>query len=186
MQGRINDLNMLVTSYAAREASQDPSSTDRPRPPVVYTAEAKALLADFSRHSQLAHILFWASVVRKARGDLYSGSLSLLATEPGLDGLERRGALTRDEREKLLRLPTAGRHNVVFTWLISRFAAGRASGALTGGAGVEETFLSKACALRGTCASIVDDLAAPMYRRLFLLAALHRAPPMMLGRLIFS
>ena len=152
IQGRINDLNMLVTGYAAREASA----------PQHYTVEARAMLDGFARHTRLAHILFWASVVRKARGDLYTGSLSLLATETGLQGLESRGALAADERVKLLRLPAAARPNLVFTWLISRFEAGRRSGTITGGAGVEDVFLEKACALRATCASVVDDLAAPM------------------------
>ena len=87
--GPHHDLNMLVTSYAAREASQD--LQDRlPRPPVVYTAEAKALLADF-RGTPSWRTSSWASV-SKARGD--PTGLARPGDRTRLDGLERRGALT--------------------------------------------------------------------------------------------
>lgn len=153
VQGRLNDLGMLVACHAPRD-----SATGRIVP------ASQEILDDVARWVRLYHMLFWAGQVRPARGDA-GVSFSVLRTELGLQGLVGRGALTEDECELLTRNPRLAetqRHQAVLEWIVTRFVEGRESGALRGGVAVDARFLEEACKLRATCASISDDQVARM------------------------
>ena len=161
IQGRFGDFNLLLAGHALR-AKQVGSKGENEG--MVFTPKAHAYLTETARLSRLAHILFWASVVRKARGDFFKGSLSLLSTDIGLKGLEERGEIssTSDERKLLEAIPPGSRHHIVFGWMMDKFQTARDEGLIGGGNGLEGQVLQQLTGLRGTCASINDDLAAPM------------------------
>jgi len=153
VQGRVNDLGMLLAVHAARDASGK------------FTPESRELLEDVARWIRLYHILFWSGQVRPARGDR-GVSFSVLRTERGLKGLLEKGLITEREHELLADndlLPETARHHAVLQWIVARFAiAHKRSGILSGGIGLETRFLEEACKLRAVCASITDDQAARM------------------------
>jgi len=152
VQGRLNDMGMLVACHAMRD--------DAGR----YTAASRELLEDLSRYVRLFHMLFWAGQVRPARGDL-GVSVSVLRTERGLKALLARDALTKQEHDLLVDNPALSetqRCHAVLEWMVTRFVHARRAGLLDGGVGLESRFLEESCKLRATCASIVDDAAARM------------------------
>lgn len=153
VQGRLNDLGMLLATHAERDAGTGRFSTG-----------SRELLQDVARWVRLFHMLFWAGHVRPARGD-EGASFSVLRTERGLAALLARDALTKHEHTLLVhnpRLPETQRHNAVLEWIVTRFVDAHRSGMLLGGPGLETRFLEEACKLRATCASIADDAVARM------------------------
>ena len=82
MQGRLNDLGMLLATHAQRDAATG-----------KFTPESHELLEDVARYVRLYHLLFWAGQVRPARGD-EGVSLSVLRTEIGLVELQRKAVQT--------------------------------------------------------------------------------------------
>ena len=58
MQGRLNDIGILLASHAQRSKAGG-----------TYTPESRALLEDVARYVRLYHMLFWACQVRPALGD---------------------------------------------------------------------------------------------------------------------
>jgi len=152
VQGRINDMSMLLASHAKR----DPSGR--------YTAESYEMLEVIARWVRLYHMLFWAGQVRPARGD-NAVSYSLLRTERGLQALQERSALTSMEFQLLIdnpAIPETARHHAVLEWILTRFLDARRGGLLDGGVGLESRFLEESCKLRAVCASIADDASARM------------------------
>ena len=152
VQGRIGDLNLLLATHAVRSTS----TSDSPTP------EAKCTIDELARLTRAVHVLFWASVVRKSKGDYFRGSLSLLVTDEGLRGLEERGVLTSTEREKLMTTAPMARHNVILGWIGVRFNTAVESGHFVDSNAFRASILAQLTGLRGTFASILDDLAAPM------------------------
>ena len=153
VQGRLNDLGILVATHAARD-------------PVTgrYTIASRELLDDTARNVRLFHMLFWAGQVRPARGDR-GVSFSALRTEMGLAALLKRNALTPAEHDLLVDNPALSetqRHAAVLEWIVARFVHARGTGVLNGGLGLEARFLEEACKLRAVCASIADDAVARM------------------------
>lgn len=155
IQGRLNDLSMLLATHAARDAKG------------AYTAEAEAMLAETARHVRLFHLFFWAGCLKQTHRDVSDkrGSYAMLKSDKGLRRLVQAGELAEAERAALASinaatLPAGLRHCAALEWLITAFAQARQSGLLNGGAGMESTFLDKACLLRATCATIPDDMSA--------------------------
>ena len=151
IQGRLNDVSLLLAGHAEREP--DGRSL---------TPRARRYLDETGRHIRLCHILFWAGVVKPAAADRFEASLSILATDEGLEGLEQRGALTRSEKLLLQGIQPLYRHNTVVAWIMASFESARRQGTLRDSVGLENAVLSQLTNLRGTCASVVDDCAAPM------------------------
>ena len=153
VQGRLNDLGMLLATHAQRDASTG-----------KFTPESRELLDDVGRWVRLFNILFYAGIVRPARGD-GGASFSLLGTERGLEALLARDALTKHEHTLLVdnpRLSETQRHSAVLEWIVARFVDAHRAGMLLGGAGLEMRFLEEACKLRASAGSIGDDAAARM------------------------
>ena len=148
VQGRLNDLGMLLATHAARDAQGN------------FTPASRELLATVAGWVRLYHVLFWAAHVRPARAD-EGLSLSVFRTEIGLEALEKRGALTEREHELLLR-HASHRHSAVLEWIVTRFVDAHRGGLLQGGAGLESRFLEEACKLRASSGCIGDDAAARM------------------------
>ena len=154
VQGRLNDLGLLLATHAERD-----EETGR------FSVYSRTLLDDVARYTRLFHMLFYAGMVRPARGD-EGASISVLRTDRGLARLMKRGCLTKAEHDLLVgdtfRVPETQRHSVVLQWITARFVQARRAGKLDGGAGFESLFLDKALLLRAVCASIADDAAARM------------------------
>ena len=156
IQGRLNDVLMLLATHAARDGDGR------------YLPAAETLLADVARNVRTFHVFFWVGMTGKnTRQDRVKGMapLALLRHDRGLKALRRRGALTERELETLLGPggPSAkGRYHVVLEWIVTRCVDAKRRGLLVGGAGMETVLLDKACLLRATCASIGDDMDARM------------------------
>jgi len=88
----------------------------------------------------------------------------VLLSTPALDRLLERGLLNQREHATLLEadLPPSRWYLVVLEWLTARLVAANREGTLVGGAGFEQTALTKVCELRGACMGIPDELAARM------------------------
>ena len=156
IQGRLNDVLMLLATHAARDGDGR------------YLPAAETLLADVARNVRTFHVFFWVGMTGKnTRQDRVKGMapLALLRHDRGLKALRRRGALTERELETLLGPggPSAkGRYHVVLEWIVTRCVDAKRRGLLVGGAGMETVLLDKCCLLRATCASIGDDMDARM------------------------
>ena len=164
IQGRLNDLCILLATHAARDAGGG------------YAAEAQDLLRETARHARLYQVLWYAHLLKPSmyrsasvwRAELASGHISLLGTDAGLAKLVERRLLTQEELRLLrsLDLPPTGWSAAVLTWLVSRFVEARRAGLTVlgagGDAGFESTFLAKALELRSICATIPDELVARM------------------------
>ena len=53
--------------------------------------------------------------------------------------------------------PNGQRHNVVLTWVMTRFARAVKDGHLIGGPGLEQAFIANCCVLRGKMGSLPDE-----------------------------
>lgn len=154
IQGRYNDIGMLLATHAARD--EDGS----------YTPEARQLLEDVGRHVRLSHLLFWAAIEPAASAE--EAAMSELLSPAGLDRLQRSGGgvITPAEQEALTSSGLTGGwlYAQVLEWVLVRVAAAREAprAMRSAGAGFERTFLDKVCALRGCMGKLPDDLAARM------------------------
>jgi hypothetical protein len=149
IQGRLNDIGLLCSQFATRNAT-----TGR------YTEEADELLALMARYVRLFSILFYASVTSK---------YASLRFPKGLKALVAEGALTKEEADMLS--SSAEGHNAVLGWMMALADQGVADGRLSCGAAratgtspmAVQTQLNKVFVeLRGTYASLQDQLAARM------------------------
>mmetsp|Transcript_24477 Transcript_24477/g.78975 ORF Transcript_24477/g.78975 Transcript_24477/m.78975 type:complete len:399 (+) Transcript_24477:44-1240(+) len=152
IQGRLNDLGMLLATHAERDENG------------CYTPRARELLDVVARQVRLFHMLYWSVQVKPAKGDYYTSSLSLLLSDAAVAGLLRRGALTQSEADCLANpeLPATQRHSAVIEWIMVRIISARREGVVLGDAGFEQVFLDKACLLRAVCATLPDDRDARM------------------------
>lgn len=145
VQGRVNDLAMLLATHARRQSSGH------------FTPQAKQLLDACSRYIRLYKLFFWAAQVRPARGD-EGPSLAILRTPRGMAAILSHGELTQEEHDLLTSCCTeTQRHSAILQWIVVMFVEARRGGVVLGGAGLETLFLDKVCLLRATCASITDD-----------------------------
>ena len=149
VQGRLNDLGLLLASNARRHES-GPAAGE-------YTDESREMLVDFGRYARLFHMLLYASL---------TGRYAVLRTPRGLSELMRRGALTQPELNALLQSSMG--HNAVFTWMAAVLNAalsdGRLCGSSSGGsaAALQISLQNKLCELRAAFAGIEDQLTGRM------------------------
>ena len=103
IQGRIQDIVMLIVTGADRKASEEGEG---------HTERAQQLLHVCRRLLRVSHLFFWASTPTKAsstssfenkddEGDEFSNYSSLLLTPEGIESLMKKGQLTRQEVDKL-------------------------------------------------------------------------------------
>jgi len=142
IQGRLNDIHLLLATNASRDSRGS------------YTTEARELLEDVGQFSRVFHALLWASMSRQYR---------VLLTNRGMSRMVRRGVLTSRQKETLqgLDLPITQRFNAPLEWMMIRWRKGIEDGTLKGG-GTEFNLLSMATTLRGTYATIGDEVDGRM------------------------
>lgn len=143
IQGRLNDISLLLATHAKRDASGN------------YTPEARALLERVSINIRAFHMLLWASCSRH---------YSALLTEQGSLQLVHRGILTRTQVNTLanMDLPPSQWHNVCLEWIMIELQDAMQKGVIVGGAPLNMIMLEKCCELRGAFGSIGDLLAGRM------------------------
>jgi len=141
IQGRLNDLNLIATSHACRDSQG------------TMTPEANAIVVAMARYVRVVSILFYSSVSRR---------YSILLTDAGLMGLQRRGILTDEERQLLEVLPPKTRYTAVFTWIVSTFTRGCEASTLCFRmpSNCHFLFIGKMAEVRGACGTITDLLDA--------------------------
>ena len=83
VQGRLNDINLLLATHAARKKDG------------TYLPEARALLEDVANDLKIFHVLMWSSYAKRYR---------VLLTDKGMTQLVVRGLLTQEQKELLDRL----------------------------------------------------------------------------------
>ena len=135
IQGRLNDFGFLLSTHARRDETG------------AYIPKVEEILDDVSRYVRLFHIFFWSALLRPSRGDR-GVSYAVLRTGRGMERLRAHGALTEREHEVLFysgKVAETGRHWAVLQWITMRFEHARKEGLLSGGHGLEQTFLDKAC-----------------------------------------
>ncbi|GMH61657.1 hypothetical protein TL16_g03304 [Triparma laevis f. inornata] len=154
LQGRLNDLGMLLATYATR-SSPSPSSNPKETPMSTYTPGSKQVLTLISRYVRLFNLLTYASFTRSHRPIL---------TPRGMRRLVDRGVITKNEREALVEadIPATQRHNAVVLWIMRVFVEGRQAGHLMGGNGFEQNFLQRCHEIRAQYGSIGDELSGRM------------------------
>jgi len=143
IQGRLNDISMLLATHAARDENGR------------YTSEAQLLLDNVAMNIRSFHALLWASCSRHYRG---------LLTPQGLNLMVQRGLLTQTQVNTLQKLNISNTqlHNAILEWIMIQTQEAMRDGVVVGGSGFEHIFLEKCCTLRGTYATIGDILDGRM------------------------
>ena len=171
IQGRINDICLLVTVGAKRGSSSSKGYTG-------YSKEAERTVKLCTRFVRLSHTFFWAATPTCSNGmgdggevdeeglrrkDVYDVGPLLLSPQ-GLDSLVQDGQLTAEERQSLLDsgLPPSQYAYLLLEWAALHAMEGMESGALRGGNGFEENLLRQVTSLRAEYFSIGDFQAGRM------------------------
>jgi hypothetical protein len=143
VQGRLNDIHMLMATHASRQNGAKRRS--------VYTPEASQFLTCLAQKLRIWHLLFWASNARRFR---------VLLTDTGLERMVSRGLLPRDEKERLceLDLPATQLHVAVLesALMACQDALRNKRMIKHSSTAVELVLLEQFGRLRGTCATIPD------------------------------
>ena len=149
VQGRLNDLHLLLATHAKRERTESGSST--------YTPAAKQLLSDVGDYARLFHILFWASHAKQYR---------ILLTKTGLQRMVDRGIMTKQQLSVLQQLPQPMTqwHNACLEWMMIRWTQAIDEEGIidTSNTPVGVVLLERATELRSTYAGIADKLDGRM------------------------
>ena len=148
LQGRLNDLSMLVAAHADRTSPQPPKKS-------TFTKASKQTLLLISRYVRLFNLLTYASFTRSHRPIL---------TPRGMRRLVDRGIITDDERVSLMEaeVPATQRHNAVLLWIMRVFYEGRESGHIKGSTGLEQNFLQRCHEIRAQYGGVGDELSGRM------------------------
>jgi hypothetical protein len=140
IQGRLNDIQLLLTSHAARNPKTD-----------QYTKEAYLFLQDMARQLRLFHLLHWASHASRFR---------ILLTPQGWDRMVTQGILTKLERERLhqLKIPETQKHYAVLQSALITSQKNLPNKNIIGiqTRSLERMLLSEFCRLRGVCGTVPD------------------------------
>jgi len=149
LQGRLNDLGLLLASHASRKTTNNPTESS------TYTPASRQLLELMARYIRLFNLLTYASFTRSHRPIL---------TPRGMRRMVERGLLTPQERQVLVdaEVPATQRHNAVIMWIMRLYIEGRAAGHLQGGSGYEQQFLEKCHVIRSQYGAIGDELQGRM------------------------
>lgn len=143
VQGRLNDINFLLTSIAKRDENGN------------YTPEAEKVLDNVSSYTRLFHAFLWSKFATKNFG--------VLSTARGQSRMLSRGLMTQGEFNALQAIDQrAGAPNACLQWIAIRALKGMKD--KDGGLKDDESFLlhAKISELRGTYAGIGDILAGRM------------------------
>jgi hypothetical protein len=141
IQGRLNDINMLMATSAARDRGNR-----------CYTPESLEFLECVAKKLRIFHLLFWASNARRFR---------VLLTQTGLERMVQVGYLPREEKERLdgLDLPATQKWAAVMESALMDCQEGMRNKKIVkhpGNIALEQVVLDQFCRLRGLCATIPD------------------------------
>lgn len=187
IQGRINDIAMLITMAAERGVDDIHDKTTkkaRSNASIVdkgsqgFSKRAEDLVNLCMRYVRLSHTFFWAQTATSSNGlndsedylrdasdckipvdDEHIGPL--LLSPYGLKALERAKQLSREEKEGLMGsgLPPSQYAYILLTWMGVHVMEGLKNGTLRGGAGFEENIYRQLATLRA-CMFDIDDFRA--------------------------
>jgi hypothetical protein len=145
IQGRMNDMQMLLSSHASRK-----------RLGAGYTTESERFLTDINNKLRAFHILMWASQARRFR---------ILLTDRGMSRMVSKGVLSPQEKEALdlqIHIPKTQKHFILLEWVLFKCREARKRRILLGDDGLEYVLLEKACSLRSSCAQISNKVQGRM------------------------
>ena len=145
IQGRLNDINFLLTSIAERDENGN------------YTPEAEKALDNVSSYTRLFHALLWSKFAAKNFG--------VLDSVRGQSRMLSRGLMTQGEFNALRNIDqTAGSSTAVLSWISIRALKGmkEKDGGLNDDDAVRGVLFSQISELRGAYGSIGDILAGRM------------------------
>jgi predicted membrane chloride channel (bestrophin family) len=149
IQGRLHDINLNLSSHAARKPPTHPNEPSR------YTAASRQILELMGRYVRLFNLLTYASFTRSHRPIL---------TPRGMRRLVERGLMTAQERQILVdaSIPATQRNSAILIWMIRLYHEGRMAGHIEGGSGFEQQTMEKFHVLRAQYGSIGDELQGRM------------------------
>lgn len=166
MQGRINDICMLVTGSAARDFDQ--GTVDGT---TGYHENSRQLVVDIKRQLRMSHAFFWAATPTASDG-LDGDSTAVdptqigprLLTPQGLQTLVDCGQLTANEKSALIAtgLSPSQYAYCLLEWAMIRSMEGMRTKELIGSAGLEENILKQFTRLRAEYFNIGDYAAGRM------------------------
>lgn len=172
IQGRINDLCLLMTLAVQRREEDDDSNSTR------YREDGEALVRLCTRLIRMSHSFFWAATPTASSGltdceeflsetsqlplpvdDEHIGPL--LLSPYGLKALVKAGQLTKEESYDLMasNLPPSQYAYILLTWVGLHIMEGFEQKSLRGGPGLEENMLRQLTTLRA-CMFDIDDFRA--------------------------
>ena len=178
IQGRINDLAMLVTAGAAR--SNECGEVDGVTGYQTITTcindgkviDSKKLVVDVTRMLRMSHAFFWAATPTASDGlvtDLNSLPEDFdpaqvgpkLLSREGLATLVRCEQLTQNEMDALLdtKMSPSQYHCILLEWALIRCMSGLRTGELVGGQGLEDNILNRFTQLRGEYFNVSRELS---------------------------
>jgi hypothetical protein len=181
IQGRINDICLLVTLGAAREETASLAAVDSST--TGYSPQAAQLVDVCTRLIKLSHTFFWASTSTTSDGigdggvedgdhidelpvELRSDDAiaPVLLSRAGLEGLVDAGEMTVHEKNALINsgLPPSQYAYVLLEWVGIHIMDGIRNGKLSGGAGFEDNMLRQITSLRAEYFNIGDYAAGRM------------------------
>lgn len=179
IQGRINDLSMLVTACAARsEEYGEVNGTTGYQTKTINSGKVidpQKLVSDVTRMLRMSHAFFWAATPTASDG-LIPDFISLpedfdpskvgprLLSREGLETLVRCNQLTQNEMDALIatNLSPSQYYCILMEWALIRCVTGLRSGELVGSQGLEDNILKYFTQLRGEYANIGDFVAGRM------------------------
>lgn len=169
LQGRVNDLCMLLTLSAQRS---NLTNTSHQQVTTGYDADARELVATCTRLLRLSHTFFWAStptvsdgVSEKVKSERPTDAIGPLLLSPmGLEGLVEAKELTPEERKALMYcgLPPSQYPYVLLEWVGLYAMQGMRDGLLDGGFGLEDQLMKRFTDVRAEYFSIGDLTAGRM------------------------
>jgi len=154
IQGRMNDLGLLVSTHAAR----DPTTG-------CFVPEARVVVQRALRRLSALHVFFWAAIVRRAPGsDHFGCSFNQVLSRRCLERLVPRGVITATERDALLGMRSNPRawNLALLSWIVVDVTHAQQSGVLSGGHGFEGAVLEAATGLRRGMGEVRDEIIARM------------------------
>jgi hypothetical protein len=141
IQGRLNDISMLLATHATRRSSSNQ----------CYTYEASQFLDCMAHKLRVFHLLFWATNTKRFR---------VLLTEKGMDRMVSQGYLPLAEKERLDQLDVPPTQKL---WAVYESAIMASQEALhnkkiikNGSDSLELVLLEQFLRLRSVCATIPD------------------------------
>jgi hypothetical protein len=141
IQGRLNDISMLLATHATRRSSSNQ----------CYTYEASQFLDCMAHKLRVFHLLFWATNTKRFR---------VLLTEKGMDRMVSQGYLPLAEKERLDQLdvpPTQKLWAVYESAIMASQEALRNNKIIKNGSdSLELVLLEQFLRLRSVCATIPD------------------------------